>query len=43
MFRDLFGTTRKYAIALLQHLDREGVTVRIGEARRLKSSSGMAT
>ena len=36
-FRDLFGTSRKYAIPLLEHLDREGVTVRVGDARRLKS------
>ncbi|MBI1989074.1 MAG: SelB C-terminal domain-containing protein [Betaproteobacteria bacterium] len=28
MFRDLFGTTRKYAIPLLEYLDREDVTVR---------------
>ncbi len=25
-FRDLFGTTRKYAIPLLEYLDREGVS-----------------
>lgn len=36
-FRDLLGSSRKYAIALLEHFDREGVTVRIGDARRLKS------
>jgi selenocysteine-specific elongation factor len=35
-FRDLFGTTRKYAIPLLEYLDREGVTIRMGDARRLK-------
>ena len=35
-FRDLFGTTRKYAIPLLEHFDREGVTVRVGDGRRLK-------
>jgi selenocysteine-specific elongation factor len=38
-FRDLFGTTRKYAIPLLEYLDREGVTVRVGDARRLKQAS----
>ena len=38
-FRDLFGTTRKYAIPLLEYLDREGVTVRVGDARRLKRAS----
>jgi selenocysteine-specific elongation factor len=38
-FRDLFGTTRKYAIPLLEYLDREGVTVRVGDIRRLKQVS----
>jgi selenocysteine-specific elongation factor len=36
-FRDLFGTSRKYAIPLLEYFDREGLTVRVGDARRLKS------
>jgi len=36
MFRDHFSTTRKYTIPLLEYLDREGVTVRIGDARRLR-------
>jgi selenocysteine-specific elongation factor len=35
-FRDLFGTTRKYAIPLLEYLDREGFTIRVGDARRLR-------
>ncbi len=34
--RDLFVTSRKYALALLEHLDAIGVTVRDGDARRLK-------
>jgi selenocysteine-specific elongation factor len=38
-FRDLFGTSRKYAIPLLEYLDREGVTVRVGDTRRLKHAS----
>jgi selenocysteine-specific elongation factor len=38
-FRDLFGTTRKYAIPLLEYLDREGITVRVGDSRRLKKAS----
>jgi selenocysteine-specific elongation factor len=38
MFRDRFSTTRKYTIPLLEYLDREGVTVRIGDARRLKTA-----
>lgn len=33
--RDMFGTTRKYAQALLEHLDAVGVTVRSGDARIL--------
>lgn len=36
-FRDLLGSSRKYTIALLEHFDREGVTLRIGDARRLKT------
>jgi len=35
-FRDRFQTTRKYAIPLLEHLDREGVTIRMGDVRRLR-------
>lgn len=35
-FRDLFNTSRKYALALLEHLDAIGVTVREGDARILK-------
>lgn len=34
--RDLLGTSRKYVQALLEHLDAIGVTVRVGEARKLK-------
>jgi selenocysteine-specific elongation factor len=34
--RDLLQTSRKYVQALLEHLDAEGVTVRVGEARKLK-------
>ena len=37
MFRDRFETTRKYAIPLLEYLDREGVTIRKGDVRRLKA------
>lgn len=33
--RDMFGTTRKYAQALLEHLDAIGVTARHGDARKL--------
>jgi selenocysteine-specific elongation factor len=38
-FRDLFGTSRKYTIPLLEYFDREGITVRVGDARRLKNRS----
>jgi len=34
--RDTLGTTRKYAQALLEHLDSIGVTLRAGDARKLK-------
>lgn len=36
--RDLFSTSRKYAQALLEHLDALGVTVRDGDFRRLKKT-----
>lgn len=35
--RDHFGTSRRYALALLEHLDASGVTVREGDVRRLKT------
>src|ERR1043166_3237472 len=38
-FRDLLGSSRKYTIALLEYFDREGITVRVGDSRRLKSPS----
>jgi selenocysteine-specific elongation factor len=34
--RDLFGTSRKYVLALLEHLDAQGVTQRVGDERRLR-------
>ncbi len=34
--RDLFNTSRKYAQALLEHLDAIGVTVRDGDFRKLR-------
>ena len=33
MFKDRFGITRKFAIPLLEYLDRERVTRRVGEGR----------
>jgi selenocysteine-specific elongation factor len=35
-FRDRFNTSRKYALGFLEYLDMTGVTVREGDARRLK-------
>ena len=35
--RDHFNTSRKYVLALLEHLDNIGVTVREGDLRRLKN------
>ena len=35
--RDVLGTTRKYALSLLEHLDGERVTRRVGDARVLGS------
>jgi selenocysteine-specific elongation factor len=34
--RDHFDTSRRYVLALLEHLDATGMTVRDGDARRLK-------
>jgi len=35
-FRDLFKTSRKYALGMLEHLDTEGVTKRVGDERVLR-------
>ena len=37
-FRDLLQTSRKYALAFLDHMDKAGVTQRVGESRKLKPS-----
>jgi selenocysteine-specific elongation factor len=34
-FKDRFGVTRKFAIPLLEYLDRERVTRRVGDARQI--------
>jgi selenocysteine-specific elongation factor len=34
--RDLLGTSRRYAQAILEHMDSEGWTLRVGDARRLR-------
>jgi selenocysteine-specific elongation factor len=36
--RDHFNTSRRYVLALLEHLDSIGITVRQGDFRRLKSA-----
>jgi len=35
--RDNFQTSRKYALALLEHLDTIGITIRIGDLRKLRN------
>jgi selenocysteine-specific elongation factor len=35
MFKELTGVSRKYAIPLLEYLDRERVTKRVGDAREI--------
>jgi selenocysteine-specific elongation factor len=37
-FRDLLGTTRKYAVPLLEWLDARGVTLRVGDYRTLRKT-----
>lgn len=34
--REMFNTSRKYSLALLEQLDRENVTMRVGDMRKLK-------
>ena len=34
--RDMFGTSRKYALAILEHLDEERITRRVGDERVLR-------
>lgn len=36
-FRDMFKTSRKYALAFLEYLDKEGITVRKDDFRILKA------
>jgi selenocysteine-specific elongation factor len=35
-FRDLIGASRKFSIALLNHFDRTGFTLRVGDQRKLR-------
>jgi selenocysteine-specific elongation factor len=36
--RDLFGSSRKYVLAFLEHLDSTGVTKRNGDERVLRTT-----
>jgi selenocysteine-specific elongation factor len=38
-FRDTFKTSRRYALAFLEHLDAIGLTIRTEDARQLKNKS----
>ena len=40
--RDLLGTTRKYAVPIGEYLDRIGLTLREGDARRLREPTALA-
>jgi selenocysteine-specific elongation factor len=33
-FRDILGTTRKYALPILEYLDSNKVTLRVGDVRK---------
>jgi selenocysteine-specific elongation factor len=35
--RDLFGSSRKYVLPFLEEMDRQSVTLREGDYRRLKT------
>ncbi|MDQ3222847.1 MAG: SelB C-terminal domain-containing protein, partial [Gemmatimonadota bacterium] len=41
--RDQLGISRKYLIPLLEWADGKGITVRVGEGRRLKAKSGVGS
>jgi len=34
--RDIFSTSRKYAVSLMEHLDEQKVTRRVGDERVLR-------
>jgi selenocysteine-specific elongation factor len=34
-FRDILGTTRKFALPLLEYLDSHKITLRVGDIRKL--------
>lgn len=36
--RDLLETTRRFALPILEHFDATGVTIKLGDVRRLRES-----
>ncbi len=40
-FRDMLGTSRKYALAFLEYLDRNGITKKVGDNRVLFKGFGL--
>ncbi|MFP4032912.1 MAG: SelB C-terminal domain-containing protein [Desulfococcaceae bacterium] len=36
-FKTIAGVSRKYLIPLIEHLDAENLTIRVGEVRKLRS------
>ena len=42
-FRDLIGTSRKYAVPLLEWFDAAGITIRSGDVRTLRGGGDLAT
>ena len=38
--RDMFDTSRKYALALMEHLDERRLTRRVGDVRVLRGTLG---
>ena len=37
LFRDILQSSRKYTIPVLEYFDRTGVTMRVGDVRKLKT------
>ena len=39
-FRDILGTSRKYAVPFLEYLDSNGITIRVGDIRKFRGGGG---
>jgi selenocysteine-specific elongation factor len=39
-FKEMTGVSRKYLIPLIEHFDAQNVTIRIGDIRKLRKTSG---